>query len=105
VHCIEFYFIKPLSHQSGVLTAFKEIAERRGAAVETPATLCKRCGNAVQSPRTPCSGVYFVHAKNKRRGLAFPQRVRQNAVATLWGLLERRGRVVSAPRSRCKHAV
>jgi len=76
-------------------------------AVETPATLCKRCGNAVQSPRTPCGGVYFEHAQNKRRGLAFPHvfRVRQNAVATLWGLLERRGRVMSAPRARCKDAV
>jgi len=60
----------------------------------------------VQSHRTPCGGVCFIeHAKNKRRGLAFPQRVRQNAVATMWGLLERRGRVVSAPRARCKDAV
>jgi len=59
----------------------------------------------VQSPRTPCGGVYFGHAQNKRRSLAFAQRVRQNAVATLWGLLERRGRVVSAPRARCKDAV
>jgi len=70
--------------------------------------LCKRqqrCANAVQSPRTPCGGVYFEHAQNKRRGLAFPQRVRQPAVATLWGLLERRGRVVSAPRARYKDAV
>jgi len=73
--------------------------------VETPATLCKRCENAVQSPRTPCGGVYFEHAQNKRRGLAFPQRVRQNAVATLWGLQERRGHVMSAPRARCKDAV
>jgi len=74
-------------------------------AVQTPATLCKRCGNAVQSPRTPCGGVYFEHAQNKRRGLAFPRRVRQHAVAMLWDLLERRGRVVSAPRARCKDAV
>jgi len=73
--------------------------------VQTPATLCKRCGNAVQSPRTPCGGVYFEHAQNKRRDLAFPQRVRQHAIATLWGLLERRGRVVSAPCARCKDAV
>jgi len=34
------------------------------------------------------------HAQNKRRVLAFPQRVRQHAVATLLGLHERRGRVV-----------
>jgi len=74
-------------------------------AVQTPATPCKRCANAVQSHRTPCGGVYFKHAQNKRRGLAFPQRVRQHAVATLWGLLERSGRVVSAPRARCKDAV
>jgi len=74
-------------------------------AVQTPATLCKRCGNDVQSPRTPCGGVYFEHAQNKRRGFAFRQRVRQHAVATLWGLLERRGRVVSAPRACCKDAV
>jgi len=45
----------------------------------------------MQSPRTPCSGVYLKHGQNKRRGLAFPQRVRQHAVATLWGLLERLG--------------
>jgi len=74
-------------------------------AVQTPATLCKRCGNAVQSRRTPCGGVYFKHAQNKRRGLAFPQRIRQHAVAMLWGLLERRGHVVSAPRARCKDDV
>jgi len=30
---------------------------------------------------------------------------RGNAVATLWGLLERSGRVMSAPRARCKDAV
>jgi len=74
-------------------------------AVQTPATLCKRCGNAVQSPRTPCGGVYFEQAQNKRRDLAFPRHVRQHAVATLWGLLERRGRFVSAPRARCYNAV
>ena len=59
----------------------------------------------MHSPRTTCGGVYFEHAQNKRRGLAFPQRVRQHAVATLWGLLGRRGCVVSAPRARCKDAV
>ena len=73
--------------------------------MQTTAMLWKRCGNAVQSPRTPCSGVYFEHAKNKRRGLAFPQHVRQHAEATLWDLLERRGRVMSAPRARCEDAV
>jgi len=47
----------------------------------------------------------FILGMLKTNGLAFAQRVRQNAVATLWGLLERRGRVVSAPRARCKDAV
>jgi len=94
--------VKPLSHQSGVLTAF-------------PQRFIKM-QNAVQSPRTPCGGVYFGHAQNKRRGLAFAQRVRQNAVATqwqrcdnavvtLWDLLERHRRAVSAPRARCEDAV
>jgi len=65
----------------------------------------QRCRNAVQSPRKPCGSVYFEHAQNKRRGLVFPQCVRPQAVATLWGFLERRGRVVGAPRARCKDAV
>jgi len=70
--------------------------------------LCKRqqrYGNAVPSARTPCGGVYFEHAQNKRHCLVFAQRVKQHDVATLWGLLERRGRVVGAPRERCKDAV
>jgi len=71
-------------------------------AVQTPATLWKRY---MQSSRTPCGGVYFEHAKNKLRGLAFPQRVKQHAVATLWGLQERPGRVLGAPRAHCKDAV
>jgi len=74
-------------------------------AVQTPVTPWKRCENAVQSPRNSCEGVYFEQAQNKRRGLAFAQRVRQHVVATLWGLLERRGRVVGAPPERCKDAV
>jgi len=49
--------------------------------------------------------VRAVQAQNIRRGLAFPQRVRQHAVATLWGLLERRERIMSAPRARCKDVV
>jgi len=53
----------------------------------------------------PCGSVCFEHAQNKRRGLAFTQRVRQRAVGTLCGLLERRGRVVGAPHARCKDAV
>ena len=102
-------YVKPLSHQSGVLTAFpqrfKKLRNAEVRAVQTPATLCKCCGNAVQSPRTPCGCVHFGHAQNKRHGLAFAQRVRQNDVATLWGLLERRGSVVSRPCARCKDAV
>jgi len=75
-------------------------------AVQTPATLCKRCGNAVQSPRTPCGGGFFFLACSKQTPrLGVAQRVRQNDVATPWGLLERHGRVVSAPRARCKDAV
>jgi len=61
----------------------------------------QRRGYAVQSSRTTCSGVYFEHAQNKCRGLAFAQRVRQHALVTLWCHLERRGRVVGAPRERC----
>jgi len=48
---------------------------------------CANAGKAVQSPRTPCGGVYFEHAQNKRRGLTFAQRVRQHAVGyprVLW---------------------
>jgi len=60
-------------------------------AVQSPATLFKRCEDDVQSPRTPCGDrVYFKQAQNKRRGLAFAQR----AVC-----------VVGAPRARCKDAL
>jgi len=62
--------LKPLSHLSGVLTPYsvhsvKKNSERRGAR-------CANASNAVQSPKTPYGGVYFEHAQNKRRGLAFP---------------------------------
>ena len=61
-----YAILKPLSHQSGVLTAFpqrlKKLQNAEVCAMLMPATLCKRCGNAVQSPRTPCGGVYFEHA-------------------------------------------
>jgi len=67
-------------------------------AVQTPATLCKHRGHAVQSSRTPCGGVYFEHAQNKRCGLAVPQRVRQHAVATLWVFSR-------VPWARCKRAL
>jgi len=53
--------------------------------------------------------VCFEHAQNKRHGLAFTRACKKarrgNAVATLWDLLERRGRIVGAPRARCKDAV
>jgi len=63
------------------------------------------CENTVQSPRMLCVGVYYEHAQNKRRSLAFAHSVRQHAVATLWGLLERHRRVVGALNERCKGAV
>jgi len=50
----------------------------------TPEHQWKRCEDAVQSPKTPYGGVYFLHAQNKRRGLAFAQRDRQRALGTLW---------------------
>jgi len=47
-----------------------------------------------------------IHAAAWRlQAFAFAQRVKQRAVATLCGLLERHGRVVSAPRARCKDAM
>jgi len=52
-------------------------------AVQSPATLWKRCKDAMQSPRTQCGGVYFEHAQNKHRGLAFAQLVRQRC----WGVV------------------
>ena len=83
-------FVKPLSHQGGVLTAFPQRLETlqnaEVRAVQTPATLWKLCRNAVQSTKTPCGGFYFEHAQNKRRGLAFPQCVRQHAVARVCGV-------------------
>jgi len=92
---VYFGEVKSLSPLIGVLTAFTQRLKN----CRTPrCALCKRqqCSeNAVQSPSTSCGGVYFEHAQN----------VRQHAVATLWGLLERRGRVVSAPPARCNDAV
>jgi len=92
--------VEPLSHQSGVLTAFtqrlKQLQNAEMRAVQTLTKPCKRRGNAVHTHRTPCGGVYFEHAQYKRRGLAFPQRVRQHAVATLWAS--------RAPWGRCERA-
>jgi len=83
-----------------VPTAFKKLQNAEVRAVQTPATPYKRCANAVHLPRTPCGGVYFEHAQNKRRGLAFPQRVRQH----LW---QRCGNALGssrAPWARCERA-
>jgi len=45
-----FFSFKPLSHQSGVLTAFtqrlKKLPNAKVRAVQMPATLCKRCALA-----------------------------------------------------------
>jgi len=73
-----------------------KIADRRDA----------RCAVASNAVCALCKRIERQeHAQIKRRGLAFARRVRQRAVATLWGLLERRGRVVDAPREHCKDAV
>jgi len=52
-------------------------------AVQSPATLWERCKDVVQSSTAQCGGAYFEHAQNKRRGLAFAQRLRQRAMGTL----------------------
>ena len=90
-----YKFVKPLSHQGGVLTATARRArktqnaelravrspraprDRRGIAVASPL-------DAVGSPRTPCQGAHFVHAQSARRGSAFPRR-------SEWAPCERRG--------------
>jgi len=78
------YNLKALSHQSGILTALKKLQIAEVRAVQSSATLWKRCEEAVQSPRAPCGGFYFEHAQDKLRDLAFTQRVRQRAVGMLW---------------------
>jgi len=64
------FSLKALPQQSGVLTAFPP-RSKKVRAVQSPATMWKRCENAVQSHKMPCGGVDFEHAQNKRRGLAF----------------------------------
>jgi len=91
--------VASLQRFHSVSTAFKKLQNAEVRAVQTPATLYKRCGNAVQSPRSNARWLLSWACR------AFPQRVRQQAVATLWCLLEHRGRVVSAPRARCKDFV
>jgi len=62
--------------------------------VQSSATLWKRCEDAVQSHRTSRGGVYFEHARNKRRALAFAQRVRQRTVGSSRASWARYGRTV-----------
>jgi len=74
------------------MLVFKNSCHTRVASLQRSHSVKKKLQNAevraVHSPRTPCGGIYFEHAQNKHSSLAFPQRVRQQAVATLWGLLE-----------------
>jgi len=62
---------KALPHHNGDLTAFpqryKYLQIAQVTAVQSPATLLKRCEDAVQSPRTPRGGVYFEHAQRQDR--------------------------------------
>ena len=73
--------------------------------MQTPATLCKRCGNAVETLRNRIErrAAAFILGMLKTNAAAW--RLHSVLDRTLWGLLERRGRVVSAPRARCKDAV
>jgi len=75
----------------------KKAADRRGARWAVASNAVDRRGNAVKtlrSPsRTPCGGVYFEHAQNKRLGLAIAKRVRQLAVGSS-----------RAPLARCEYA-
>jgi len=92
---------KPLSHQNGVLTAFTQLlknADRRGA----------RCANASNALQTLCNllerhAAAFILSMLKTNAAAW--RFHSVLDSTLWGLLERRGPVVSAPHARCKDAV
>jgi len=92
--------LKPLSHQSGVLTAFPQRLKKCRSPRCALCSRQQRCVRAVQSPRTPCGGVSFGYASNKRRGLAFAHGVRQRAVGTLW----QRCGSSRAPWARCGRA-
>jgi len=97
--------LKPLSHQSDVLTAFPGVLKVQTAemrAVQSQVTLCALCVRAVPSPRTPCGGYYFEHAQRQSCGLAFAQRARQGSVRTLWQRCGVFYSAVSAPRARCE---
>ena len=82
-------YLKPLSHQSGVLTAFKKMQNAEVRAVQTPATLCKRCGNATFN-RLERHAAAFILSMLKTNATAW--RFHSVLDSTLWGLLERCGR-------------
>jgi len=81
-----------------VPTAFQKLAEPRAA----------RCANASNAMQTLCNRIErhaaaFIFSMLKTNAAAW--RFHSVLDSTLWGLLERRGRVMSAPRARCKDAV
>jgi len=86
-------FVLPLSQQIGVLTAFpqrsKTLLTAEVRAVQSPATLCARCVGMLKIN----AAAWRLHS------------VLDNALWERSGLLERRERVVGAPRARCKDAV
>jgi len=90
--------VKPERRPHSVSTAWKKGCRSPRCTLSSRQQRCwslwKRCEDTVQSPRTPCGGVYFKHAQNKRRGLAFAHRVRQLAMGSS-----------RAPWARCKDAV
>jgi len=73
---------------------FKKLQNAEVRAVQTPATLCNRLDRHAAA---------FILGMLKTNAAAW--RLHSVLDRTLWGLLERRGRVVSAPRARCKDAV
>ena len=70
--------------------------------MQSQATLRACCE---RTPKTPCGGLYFEYAKNKRRDLAFAQRVRQRVVVRLWQHCKVFKSAVGALRARRVHAV
>ena len=79
-----------------------QIADRRG----TRCSVASHAVHALYYRLERHAAAIFEHAQWQRRGLAFAQRAScGDAVATLWGFLERRGCVVGSPGARCKDAV
>jgi len=93
--------LKPLSHQSGVLTAFPQ---RLKNCRTSRCALCKRqqrCGNAVETlcnrlERHPAA---FILSMLKTNAAAW--RFHSVLNSTLWGLLERRVHAVKTPCTFC----